>query len=137
MQEEVFRFFVYGTLKRGHGNHGVLGNSIFLGEAVTNSKEFNMYDGGFPFVSINHNDEDRLGCIVGEVYETHRKDIANNLDRLEGYPMLYIKREVDVTTLDGISYIATIYVASEGSNNRLKDREAMKPVGRAKLLEWK
>lgn len=136
MQEEVFRFFVYGTLKKAHGNHGVLGNSIFLGEAVTNSKEFNMYDGGFPFVSVNRNDEDNLGCIVGELYETYRKDIANNLDRLEGYPALYDKREIDVTTLDGITYIATIYVASEGSNNRLKDRGAMKPVGRAKLLEW-
>lgn len=130
------RIFVYGTLKKRHGNHGVLGNSVFLGEAVTVSKEFNMYDGGFPFVTDFKNDEDRLGCIVGELYETNDKRILSNLDRLEGYPYLYDKREVDVTTLDGISYIATIYVASEGSNNRLKDRETMKPVGRAKLLEW-
>lgn len=133
---EPTRIFVYGTLKQRHGNHGVLGNSVFLGEAVTVSKEFNMYDGGFPFVTDFKNDVDKLGCIVGELYETSDKRILSNLDRLEGYPYLYDKREIDVTTLDGISYIATIYVASEGSNNRLKDREAMKPVGRAKLLEW-
>lgn len=133
---EPTRIMVYGTLKKRHGNHGVLGNSVFLGEAVTVSKEFNMYDGGFPFVTDFKNDVDRLGCIVGELYETSDKRILSNLDRLEGYPYLYDKREIDVTTLDGITYIATIYVASEGSNNRLKDREAMKPVGRAKLLEW-
>lgn len=133
---EPTRIFVYGTLKKKHGNHGVLGNSMFLGEAVTVNKEFNMYDGGFPFVSDFKNDVGNLGSIVGELYETDRKDILANLDRLEGVPYLYVKREVDVTTMDGISYIATIYVASEGSNNRLKDREAMEPKGRAKLLEW-
>lgn len=133
---EPTRIMVYGTLKQRHGNHGVLGNSVFLGEAVTVSKEFNMYDGGFPFVTDFKNDVDKLGCIVGELYETSDKRILSNLDRLEGYPYLYDKREIDVTTLDGITYIATIYVASEGSNNRLKEREPMKPVGRAKLLEW-
>lgn len=133
---EPTRIFVYGTLKKRHGNHGVLGNSVFLGEAVTVSKEFNMFDGGFPFVSEYPHDESNRGCIVGELYETSDKRILSNLDRLEGVPYLYVKREVDVTTLDGISYIATIYVASEGSDNRLKEREAMKPVGRAKLLEW-
>lgn len=134
--DKMVRLFVYGTLKKRHGNHGVLGNSVFLGEAVTVSREFNMYDGGFPFVTDFKNDEENLGSIVGELYETSDKRILHNLDRLEGYPHLYDKREIDVTTLDGISYIATIYVASEGSNNRLKQREAMKPVGRAKLLEW-
>ena len=133
---EPTRIFVYGTLKQRHGNHGVLGNSVFLGEAVTVSSDFNMYDGGFPFVTCHMNDLDNLGSIIGELYETSDKRILSNLDRLEGYPYLYDKREIDVTTLDGITYIATIYVASEGSNNRLKDREAMKPVGRAKLLEW-
>lgn len=133
---EPTRIMVYGTLKKRHGNHGVLGNSVFLGEAVTVSSDFNMYDGGFPFVTDHMNDLDNLGSVIGELYETSDKRILSNLDRLEGYPYLYDKREVDVTTLDGITYIATIYVASEGSNNRLKDREAMKPVGRAKLLEW-
>lgn len=131
------RIFVYGTLKRNHGNHGVLGNSTFLGEAVTSEKIFTMFDGGFPFVSDDFHDEETQGRVVGELYETDRQDILANLDRLEGVPYLYVKREVDVTTLDGISYIATVYVASEGSNNRLREREPMKPVGRDKLLEWK
>lgn len=131
------RIFVYGTLKKGKGNHGVLGNSIYLGEAITNSKEFTMYDGGFPFVSDAFSDDENFtGAILGELYETDNKAILANLDRLEGVPSLYVKREVDVTTLDGISYIATIYVASAGSNDRLKTRLAMQPIGRSRILEW-
>lgn len=130
------RIFVYGTLKRRHGNHGVLGNSVFVGEAITNSKEFSMFDGGFPFVSDGF-PGDHAGSVVGELYETNDKRILDNLDRLEGVPYLYVKREIDVTTLDGMAYQAIIYVASEGSNARLKSKQPMKPKGRAKLLEWR
>lgn len=133
---ELTRIFVYGTLKRRHGNHGVLGNASYLGEAVTVAKNFTMFDGGFPFVSDGFSG-DHNGSIVGELYETSDKRILDNLDRLEGVPYLYVKREIDVTTLDGITYQATIYVASEGSNARLATKEPMKPKGRAKLLEWK
>lgn len=133
---ELTRIFVYGTLKRRHGNHGVLGNSVYVGEAVTNSKEFSMFDGGFPFVSDGF-PGDHNGSIVGELYETNDQRILSNLDRLEGVPYLYVKREVDVTTLDGSVYQATIYVASEGSNGRLNKNVPMKPKGRAKLLEWR
>lgn len=133
---EIERIFVYGTLKRRHGNHGVLGNSVFLGEAVTKDMVFTMFDGGFPFVSDGY-PGDHNGSIIGELYETSDKRILDNLDRLEGVPYLYVKRQIDVTTLDGVAYQATIYVASEGSNARLKSKESMKPKGRAKLLEWK
>lgn len=130
------RIMVYGTLKRRRGNHGVLGNAVFLGEAVTVAKEFTMFDGGFPFVSDGF-PGDHNGSIVGELYETDSKYIIANLDRLEGVPYLYVKREVDVTTLDDITYQATIYVASEGSNDRLSSKTPMQPKGRAKLLEWR
>ena len=135
MHEQPSRLFVYGTLKRRHGNHGVLGNARFIGEAVTVAKDFTMFDGGFPFVSDSFSDS--TGSIVGELYETSDQRILSNLDRLEGVPYLYVKREIDVTTLDGSTYQATIYVASEGSNTRLKGKSPMQPKGRAKLLEWK
>lgn len=136
MSDQPTNIFVYGTLKKGRGNHGVLGNSVFLGEAVTQNVNFTMFDGGFPFVSDVFDDGNQ-GNIIGELYQTDNKAILSNLDRLEGVPYLYVKREVDVTTMDGISYIATIYVASEGSNARLRTKEPMKPKGRAKLLEWR
>lgn len=126
--------FVYGTLKRGGYNHDVLGNSIYIDEAITDSREFTMFDGGFPFVSDEF--QDNQGSVVGELYETNDERILSNLDRLEGVPSLYVKREVDVTTMSGLQYKATIYVASRGSNERLKGRVPMSPKGRRQLLEW-
>ena len=127
---------VYGTLKKGHGNHGVLGNSRMIDEAITKSRGFTMFDGGFPFVSdeITH---DHSGCIVGELYEVDNPATLANLDRLEGVPTLYVKREVDVKTLSGLDYKAYMYVASPGSNKRLRQRVPMEPVGRSQILEWK
>ena len=133
---ETTKIMVYGTLKRRGGNHGVLGNARFLGEAVTVSKEFSMFDGGFPFVSDGF-PGDHNGSVVGELFETSDQRILDNLDRLEGVPYLYVKRQVDVTTLDNVVFSATIYVASRGSNARLKNNVPMTPKGRAKLLEWK
>jgi gamma-glutamylaminecyclotransferase len=127
--------FVYGTLKKGLGNHGVLGNAVYIDEAVTNSREFTMFDGGFPFVSDSFFENN--GSIVGELYETHNPEILANLDRLEGVPYLYVKKLVDVTTLQGFKYQATMYVASPGSNERLKEKAPMEPLGRSQLLEWR
>jgi gamma-glutamylcyclotransferase (GGCT)/AIG2-like uncharacterized protein YtfP len=127
--------FVYGTLKKGRGNHGVLGRSVYIGEAITNSQEFTMFDGGFPYVSDAF--EGSQGSILGELYEVNDELTMENLDRLEGVPYHYIKREIEVTTLDNIEYKATIYLASPGSNERLKERTPMKPNGRRNILEWK
>jgi len=126
--------FVYGTLKQRHGNHRVLGDAVFIGEGATVSDEFTMFNGGFPFVSTGF-DEHR-GRVFGELYETDDEGILRNLDRLEGVPYLYIKREVDVTTVDGQQHRATLYVASEESNRRMSHREQIVPRGGTKILEW-
>lgn len=126
----------YGTLKRHHGNHGVLGDALYIDDAITHSGEFTMFDGGFPFVCDRIDDPDNMGRVVGELYETFDQQTLDRLDRLEGVPTLYVKREVDVTTMAGITYRALIYVASEGSTNRLNGRIPMKPEGRSRLLEW-
>lgn len=129
--------FVYGSLKKGFSNHHTLGKSVFLGEAITNSKEFTMFDGVFPFVSDGFNDDDYTGSVVGELYQITQEGIMSNLERLEGVPVLYVTREIDVTTLDNIPYKATIFVASKGSNDRIKHRKRIWPKGKSKLLEWK
>ena len=130
--------FVYGTLKIGKGNHGVLGNNkIFLGEAITSSKGFTMFGGGFPYVSdMDFDNPGHTGSIIGELYEIEDRATLENIDRLESVPALFVKREVDVVTLDKLEYTAIIYVASKGSNERLKTRMPMKPNGRGRFLEW-
>src|SRR5690606_2904045 len=132
MDESVF-VFVYGTLKRGYGNHGVLGGSEFVGEAVTDRHNYYMFDGGFPWVVDGGEHK-----VVGELYEVKSKNILDNLDRLEGVPYMYVKSEVDVVTLYGQHYSAYMYIASEASTRRLFELgEPMEPVGRDRLVEWK
>ena len=69
--------FVYGTLKKGHGNHRLLENSRFIGEdSITG---FDMYStGGFPAVIPGD------GVVFGELYEVTPEELES-LHRLEGY----------------------------------------------------
>ncbi len=86
--------FVYGTLKRGFGNHILLDNSEseFLGDAKT-SPDFTMFSmGGFPGCSKIGSTE-----IVGEVYNVSDR-VLERLDSLEGHPEWYTRQRV-LTTL--------------------------------------
>ncbi|AFY27954.1 gamma-glutamylcyclotransferase family protein [Cyanobium gracile] len=76
--------FVYGTLKRGHGNHHWLLEAPFLGEAVL--PDVVLHDlGPFPMAVPGE------GVVRGEVYRVDAAGLAR-LDRLEGYPRLYDRR---------------------------------------------
>jgi len=92
------KVFVYGTLKTGHGNNTVLKNidAKFLGRDIVSN--FTMYDlGVFPGAEAG------TGTLHGEVYEV---DNLDELDMLEGYPVLYLREEVD--TIYGKAWIYTI-----------------------------
>lgn len=83
----MVKLFVYGTLKRGHRNHPVLGEDArFLGYATVYN--MTMHKGpGFPYAVFKDGSE-----IRGEVYEL--PDLAA-CDRLEGYPHHYLRTEVE------------------------------------------
>lgn len=82
--------FVYGTLKRGHGNHRVLDGSTCLGPAWTDAA-FTMRDlGAFPAVYANGETS-----IHGEVYAVDDSGLAR-LDRLEGHPGFYQRERVAI-----------------------------------------
>lgn len=78
MPAALHKVFVYGTLKRGEGNHGLLEDERFLGEAVTGCG-FTMTTLGCPYVIMVGND-----VIKGEVYEVDDEKLVW-LDRLESY----------------------------------------------------
>lgn len=139
--------FVYGTLKQGYGNHGVLGNSKFIGKAFTESPDYLLYDGGFPWAVY---EEDKgIGRIVGEVYEIDDEITLHNLDRLEGVPYMYQHHTTNVImikenpltsdlNLDGNILTVNMYVASKSSRERLDDRRLIFPSGEnTKFLKWK
>jgi gamma-glutamylcyclotransferase (GGCT)/AIG2-like uncharacterized protein YtfP len=83
------KVFVYGTLKKGHGNHRLLRNSEFLGRAVVHG-QWQMADlGAFPAVV----DAASVGPVFGEVYLIDAEVFAS-LDLLEGYPTFYTRTKV-------------------------------------------
>jgi len=83
--------FVYGTLKRGHGNHHWLLGAPFQGAAMLAGVV--LHDLG-PFPMAVPGD----GLVRGEVYEVDGAGLAR-LDQLEGYPRLYERRQM--TLADG------------------------------------
>lgn len=97
------RLFVYGTLKRGFGNHDLLSESRFLGKAVTKDK-YALYESGIPFVFKYQ----PVSRIKGEVYEVSN-DTLTNIDALEGHPYWYRREKVPVILEDGREMEAWIY----------------------------
>jgi gamma-glutamylcyclotransferase (GGCT)/AIG2-like uncharacterized protein YtfP len=107
--------FVYGTLKRGHGNHCLLEGQKFLGEATTPPR-FRLFDlGAFPAVA---QDRQHGYAIRGELYLVDADCLAR-LDRLEGVPRHYQRLSVPVTRQDGRRVTACIYVQQPGQTSGL------------------
>lgn len=85
---EPIRVAVYGTLKKGRGNHRVMENAggKLLGEDVVPAKLY-AYCQGFPSLTL----EPYHGVLI-EVYEVEN---LSPLDRLEGYPSFYNRSVID------------------------------------------
>lgn len=85
---------VYGSLRKGLGNHRVLGGSECIAKGHITG--FGMYSlGGFPALTTVAKRTD----VLVEVYEVEPHIMAG-LDRLEGYPHFYNRQQVSVH-LDG------------------------------------
>jgi gamma-glutamylcyclotransferase (GGCT)/AIG2-like uncharacterized protein YtfP len=84
----VNKVFVYGTLKKGHGNHRLLEGSKLLGNVITKPMFTMVSLGGFPGVLLEGSTP-----IVGEVYEVDEVTMQH-LDYLEGYPNFYDRTQI-------------------------------------------
>ena len=100
---------VYGTLRKGYGNHHLLETSSFLGNCLTKDK-YSMFASGIPFVNKKINKTQ----IVGEVYEV-TEPVLRRLDMLEGYSpedhenSWYKREEIPVVMEDQSETNAFIY----------------------------
>lgn len=96
---------VYGTLRAGMGNNGLMGDSELLGEVVLDG--FDMYPaapyGGFPVIFPVSPSEKTSRSIKAEVYQVTEERLTGPLDRLEGHPTWY-KRQL-VPTAYGEAWI--------------------------------
>lgn len=104
ISEEIDKVFVYGTLKEGLSNHGLLANSEFIGKASTLSEYYMVGEGmPFPYVlgrTYEFKEIDLKGHrIKGEIYKVDKATL-NRLDLLEGVPSLYTRESIWVQTTE-------------------------------------
>ena len=101
--EQQNLIFVYGSLRNGHCNHHLLKDAYCFGIGSTEGS-FAMYlVSGYPYVTAS---ESRYP-IVGELYGID-DDTLKLLDRMEGHPRYYERREIPVL-VEEIRYIAWLY----------------------------
>ncbi|WP_105903592.1 gamma-glutamylcyclotransferase family protein [Vibrio gangliei] len=88
--------FVYGTLRQGKSNHGLLNQSELLG-VITTEPLFDLFDLG-PYPAAIEGSR----TLVGEVYRVDDLTMAQ-LDELEDYPVEYDRKQID--TPFGLAWI--------------------------------
>lgn len=82
------KVFVYGTLKKGFGNHRLLSEFPLEKEGIL--EDHIIYDAGFPVAVPNEGTK-----VVGEVYDIGDcVQTLQNLDYLEGEGRMYIRTKV-------------------------------------------
>jgi gamma-glutamylcyclotransferase (GGCT)/AIG2-like uncharacterized protein YtfP len=101
-QSETLRLFVYGSLKRGEANHGVLAGARFISDVRTRSAFALAEIAGYPALVPG----DR--AIDGELFELPCARLRE-LDEFEG--SAYVRREI---ALEG-GGVAIAYVARDAS----------------------
>jgi gamma-glutamylcyclotransferase (GGCT)/AIG2-like uncharacterized protein YtfP len=118
------KVFVYGTLKRGHGNNRFLKDEKFIGEVKT-CDTFKMVNRGFPYLIEKGATSENDIClhVKGEMFEVSEADTLKNLDWLEGVEYNHYKRVViDVfdeknQVHEGVyAYVATEDTAEQALN---------------------
>ena len=96
--------FVYGTLRLGHSNHHLLKDAYSYGIGSTESSYTMYLVGGYPYVTSSEN----RYPIVGEMYAVD-DDTLSDLDRMEGHPRYYERREINVI-IGEVHHVAWMYL---------------------------
>src|SRR5262245_6257639 len=101
--------FVYGTLKRGYGNHRLLLDATFVSEGQTIAR-CRLFDAGFPVLRRRLNRDGPWNAPVrGEVFEVTAQQLAR-LDSLEGEGRMYHRRKKKIRLDSGQTILAFAYI---------------------------
>lgn len=115
MQQQL-PVFVYGTLRRGYGNHSRFADAA-TAISVATFENASMFAGGVPFVRRTE-----TGTVIGELVDidpAQYEFVMKRLDQLEGFNgvnakwNLYDRERVTVTVDGGGTREAWTYLASE------------------------
>jgi gamma-glutamylaminecyclotransferase len=107
--------FVYGTLKEGFGNHGLLFRCFKVDNATTCEK-YGMYETGIPYVIK----QESKTSIKGEVYLVDNETFKS-LDSLEGHPVCYYREKIQVLLDNGRKTTAWIYFYPNPCGREISD----------------
>lgn len=106
--------FVYGTLLRGMRNHDRMEGAVLLGEFKT-VKKYRMTAGNYhdTLYAVPYVDPSRpTHHIRGEVYLIDDELLAT-LDRFEGHPRFYVRKEIAVYNHGG--HILHVWIYFNGN----------------------
>ena len=103
-ESNIRPLFVYGTLKRGHGNHTFLQDAELLASCAE-VDGFTLYGSTIPYMVRSPGDR-----VKGEVYAVD-DEILGPIDRLEGHPNHY--RREPVPLVNGVGSVWAYLVQRE------------------------
>lgn len=112
MQEYVF---VYGTLKRKSGLHGLLKSSKYMGNAILSGAT--LLDTGWGYPGLVYGNK-QIHAVHGEVYEV-TDALMEILDNAEGVPWLYERKATTVQQADGTIRLVWVYVYLRAIGNEI------------------
>lgn len=110
--DDKCNMIVYGSLKKGFSNHGLMGtaNATFIGSATSLEPKFKMYGVGKSFPGLVSGNS----FFTGEVYELSIKNVEYYIDFLEGYPHFYTRNKINVKLNDTNEVVNTwVYMLSD------------------------
>lgn len=96
----------YGTLMTGECSHGLCRNAVDIRPCTVHGT---LYDTGWGFPAFVPGE---TGVVHAELVEIPAADWPD-MDRLEGYPVLYGRQIVSATPADGGTVDAWVYVMND------------------------
>lgn len=147
-EAKTMKIFVYGTLKKGHGNNRLLKDAEFIGKAVTLGK-FKLAGFGVPFVWPDVEGKPLQGELydIGDPTVMPGKLRLQLLDDLESNGHVYERRTHEVALMPSdpergaAIHEAWIYEAMPHIQKRFHDREYCEAdarhVNEAGYYEWR
>lgn len=108
------KVFVYGTLKEGHGNNHILKENgvAFLSKAYTYD-DYLLVENGIPYM-LDIEEHGLKTQVQGELYFIMNETVMDELDLLEGHPILYHRTRILVVDEDGDVHKCWAYIGNMG-----------------------
>lgn len=96
--------FVYGTLKKGKHNHGIISHCKYIGKCKLLYNHYVLKNGPLPYLCFQRRYLNDYTHVYGELYKVTQNDIEM-LDKFEGHPNFYKRKLIPVHLLNDNSYV--------------------------------